>query len=249
MHLLDLSSNFCLSTGPSFNFCQHCASVGPLFNFHQISVRPWKIPSTSFTFPYIQWTFRQLPSNFHASLGLSGNFRQFLCICWTFRQLSVHPLDFPSTLVNFSCAQGNFCQLSVHPMDILPITVNLLYINGSFHQLLSFFCASERSSINSCEHSLHLKDLLSTSVKFRASAGHFVYFRQCFVHPLDLPSTFRANAGPSLYFYQLSVRPQNLLSTFCTAEGPSINHPLTFRAFVDPAVNFRHISLRPLDLP
>ena len=118
-------------------------------------------------------------------------------ICMKFPQLSMCPRNIP---VNFLCIHLNYRQFPIRMCGLPSTSVTFPSICGTFRQLLSTFCASERSSINFSEHSVRLKDLPSISVKFCESAGHFIYFHQYFVSPLDLPSTFRASAGTSVNF-------------------------------------------------
>ena len=171
----------------------------------------------------------------------------------------MHPLDLPSTSVNF-------CQLSVRPQE-LPLTVR----------------ASAGTSVNFAQHSIRLWELPSISVNFPYVSGKF---HQLSVHPLELPSTSVNYPGalgilsnsvnflwirrPSVNFCQLSVRLWDLSSTFRASVelsvkfgGPSVrlrdlpsisvSFPCvcgtfcqfwsTLRASAVPSINFRHLSV------
>ena len=105
-------------------------------------------------------------SIFRASVGLSVNFHQ----------LSVRPLNLPSTSinnlcghgpsVNFPCIRGTFCQLSMRLRDhlstfrmsgdVLSTSVNFLCVQGTIYQI--FVCQCEHSVILS-KHSVRPRDL------------------------------------------------------------------------------------------
>ena len=98
---LKFSSTFRVAGRPSVNFpcihgtfCKHLStfleSAGPSSNFRQISVGPRDLPSTFHA-------SMGLPSTFHAYAGPSVDFPQLLCIRGTFSEFSMHLRDLLST--------------------------------------------------------------------------------------------------------------------------------------------------------
>ena len=75
------------------------------------------LPSASVKFPCCQETFRQFPSTFRVTVGLSVNFVNFLCGQETFCQI-------PSTFCAVGRPSATFRQLSVCPGDLPSPTVN-----------------------------------------------------------------------------------------------------------------------------
>ena len=147
VHPRDNLLTICASAGTSMNFVnylcgrrnfcklsvQPCDLTSTSINFpsfsgtiRQYSVHQQGLSSTfhapvgpSLNFPRICGTFCQPPSTFCASTGHSVNFpcirRNFV----NFRQLSVRPLDLPSTFRMAVGSSVHFCQLSVRLWDIL----------------------------------------------------------------------------------------------------------------------------------
>ena len=135
-------------------------------------------------------------SIFSASVGLSVNFHQ----------LSVRPLNFPSTSINIPCGHVTFCQLLSTFRAAAKPSVNFTCIHITFRQLVSTFCASAGHSVN----------------------FPFVHgtFRELFLWYRELQSTFFVSAQPSVNFCHLSI----FCWTFCkltlnfrASEGSSVN--------------------------
>ena len=130
---------------------------------------------------------------------------------WTFRQLSVRPMNLSLTSVKFLCVRATVCQFSILPYSgiflQLPSTlcpsarhfVNSPIVHATFHQLSSTFCLS-------------MENILCGSWTFRLTSDNFlcvcVTFRQLSVCLRYHPSSFSASAGYSVNF--LCVR-----RTFC----------------------------------
>ena len=162
----------------------------------------------------------------------------------TFHQLFLHPLDLPSTSVDFPSISGTINQQSVHQWDLSSTfsesagpALNFPRIRGTFRQPLSTFCASAGHSVNFLFIRGTFRQLsvrpLGLPSSFCKAVVSFVYFCQLSVclwgilwnHHASAgpPSTFRTAAWPSINFNQLYVRPRKLPSTFGAATGPSIN--------------------------
>ena len=244
-----LLSNFRASTGPSVNFaCIHgsfcerpssfCAFAGLSVEFHQLTMHPWDLLKTLDNFPCIHGTIRQILAIICASALPSVNFQK----------ISICPQDVLSTSVNFPCVCGysrhisytslafhaTFCQHSVDPLDLSPTAINFLFIIGSFCQLLSIFCvfegpsanfrASAGLSVNFCQLSMHLQELLSN---FCASWFHSVNFCKVSLHLRDFLSISVNFLGVCCTFLQLSLSPLCHPSTF-SVEGEHLSTSVKF---------------------
>ena len=223
----------------SINFC---ATGRPFVNFHKLPVQPIELPLISVIFLYSQenlrqlslgpgdlpltpviflcnsGTFRELPSNsmWEAFWQLPSIFRADGRASGNVRQISVRPVDLPSSFINFPCSHGTFCQIlsTYHGIEELSSTflnfpsahrsfrqismrlqsIVATYISNScrqknFLQLLSNFCAATRPSVNFRKLSVQRRGLLSSSVNFPYYLANFVNFRQLEVRLGDLLST------------------------------------------------------------
>ena len=159
-----------VSAVPAVNFCQHFVHPWDLL---KRSVQLLDLLSTSVNYPCGLGTFcqlsvlpRDLQPTFCASMGSSINFP---CSLGTFRQHFVLPRDLPSTSVKFPCLRWAFGQLSVRLRDFPSTSL-------SPRDLPSTFCVSTGPFISFSlgsgtsrqvrQLSVHLWDLLSTSVNF-----------------------------------------------------------------------------------
>ena len=95
-----LLSRFCASAGPTVIYCTHSVLPWTSVNLCQLFVRPWDLPST------FRASAGSLPT-FRASEGPSIEFPYIRGRSINFRQLSVHPRDYPSNL----CVSGTLCHL------------------------------------------------------------------------------------------------------------------------------------------
>ena len=156
---------------------------------------------------------RELLSTFCACAGLSGDFRQLLCIRGTFRELSIRLRDLLSTFcpcagpwvdfrqlcasvgtsVKFPCFRRAFHLLSVWQRDFPSSSNNFPYIRG-------IFCQLPLTSVRP-------QYLPSTSVNFLCTRG---IFRKQSAWPQNLPST-------SVDFPCICGTYHKLASTFCEA--------------------------------
>ena len=199
-------------------------------------------------------TFGQRPSLFRASVGPAVNFRQ----------LSVQPRDFPSTL----CCLGTFRQL----------TSTFCTSCGALRELPPVLRMGQGLSDNFHQLSMQLRNISLTSVSFLCHRGAF---HQISARPRDHPLTsFNTFVGTGHYvnLRQFSCGQETfrqILSSFCVARSPfvnfrklsvqlgdllsySVNFPCgretfsslmsTFYLFDRPSIKFRQLSVRMDDL-
>ena len=195
-----------------------------------------------------------IPSIFVHPRDSSPTFSAFAGSSVSFHQLSVRPLNIPSTSINIPCGHGTFHQFSVQLRDLSPTfrasegpSINFPYVRGR--------------SVNFCQLSVWLRDyqifmcqrnILSSSANIRAASGPSINLRQLSMRLQNLLST-------SVNFPCIHVTFRQLASTFCASVGHSVIFPFirgTFRQLWSilrvstvPSVNFRELFVHPWDLP
>ena len=227
----------------------------------QLSMHPWDLSPIfrasevpSINFPYVRGrsiNFRQLsvhPRNYPSNFCGSEEH------CVIFIKHFVRPWDLPSTSINFSCVCASEFLLTFHAAAG-PI-VNFPCIRGTFHLLTLTFCAAARSSVNfPCGRGTFRK---LPSI-FCAPAVLSVRFCLLSVNPRDHASTFCTPTGSSVKRSYVNGTFCKLLSTFLESAGHSVNFrqisivlwdlSSTFSASMGPFLNFCQLSVNPRDLP
>ena len=154
---------------------------------------------------------------FRAAAGYSINFRQ----------LSVHPRDYPSTF-----------RVSVGPSVRLPSTFSATMLPC----VLSAYVNFKRVHMTICQLSVHPRDIQLT---FRASMGLSVSFHQFSVHLWEHASNFNASVRHSVNFPFVCGTFRQLWSTLRVSAVPSVNYR---QHFVHPRDLLKR-SVQLLDLP
>ena len=132
--LRQLQSTSHVAGRPFINFCQHSMWQRDLCKLLSIFCADGRV-SISLSQPSVLWeTFCHLLPLFYAAGRPAMNFRQ----------LSVPPEHLWSSSINLPCGRENFCQLSL-----------------TFRMAFRLDC---RRSVNFSQHSVHPRDLPSTSV-------------------------------------------------------------------------------------
>ena len=196
-----------------------------------------------------------LSSTFHAAVDITSTFLAPAQPSVNFHQLSVRLSDLPWTVlmaawpsVKFLCGCGhsvNFLCVSTTFRQYPPFLPCIHWPSVSLHLLSvlrnfpSIFRASTGPSVNFCQLSLSLWDILSTSVKFPLFRE---IFHQQFLHSRDILSTSVNFLSKCRIFRKQYARPQSLpsasvyfpciwgnyrtlASTFHEAGWPSVSIP------------------------
>ena len=157
-----LPSSFCASSGPSVIFRKHSVQPRTSVNLHQL-LRDRRIYRQLSVHP------QHLSQTFRAFEGTSMNFPYVRGGFINFRQLSMHPRDYPS---NF-CVSAEHCVIfskhSVQPWGLPSTSANFCTFSapsisiqcdrGSFRHIQSTFCAVVGLSATFCQLSVRPRDL------------------------------------------------------------------------------------------
>ena len=168
------------------------------------------------------WTFRLTSDN-------------FLCVCVTFRQLSVCLQDIPSTFCVSAGLSVNLRELYMQPRN-LPSTFRATA--GPSVTSINI-CTFSRTSVNiPCDRGT-FRYLQST---FWVVAGVSAKFRQLCLSPQDLPSTFVKYPWFHRNFFQHFLHSWDLPST-------SVDLPCICRAYHKLASTYREAARPPANFP